>query len=69
MDLRPEDERRRKGVAIGLCLGLAVGAGRGLMLDNLALGIAIGMGSGLAIGAGLGACGNENNDEGNRSDD
>lgn len=38
-------------------MGIAIGAGIGLALDNLALGIAIGSGVGVALGAGLAAGG------------
>ena len=36
-------------------LGIAIGAGLGSLLDNLALGIAMGTGVEMAIGAGLAA--------------
>ncbi len=40
---------------MSLVIGIATGAGLGILLDNLALGIAMGTGVGVAIGAGLAA--------------
>lgn len=50
MDRGPESARRNKYMGIGVVIGIAIGAGPWLSLDNLALGIAIGSGVGVALG-------------------
>lgn len=48
-DRTPHDLRRRH-VAVGLCLGVAIGAGIGIAMDNPA----VGMGAGIALGVAIG---------------
>lgn len=53
-----EAEKSTNWVAIGIVLGLPIGAGMGLVLfDNVAIGAGIGISIGLCIGAALDAYG------------
>ncbi len=70
MDRGPENERgRQQHLATGIVLGVAIGAGLGLALDNLALRTGMGGGDRTALGVDVGAWGNRGNDERDRPDD
>lgn len=43
----------RSHMGIGIALGMAIGAGLGVAMDNLSMGVALGLCFGVAIGAGM----------------
>ena len=46
-----ENDQTEQRLATGMCIGLAIGAGIGLLFDNLATGMGLGMALGICVGA------------------
>ncbi|WP_217205806.1 hypothetical protein [Streptomyces sp. AC550_RSS872] len=59
----PADNKRARGLSVGLALGTSIGLVLGMtVFDNLGLGLALGMGLGIAVGAAIGVGGMQSGD-------